>query len=803
MSARKRQRRAVISESDSDSDIPSDGGLQLLPARRGRLRRAGKKAAAAAEDVIDLGLRQRVANSRKAPQRAALERLQRLRSGGGALEDSSGNDDDGALSSGGSGSGGSAREEQAEGEGSEQDLCSSSDADAGFIATDDDEEGVEAAMQELRGITGGSSMDESGRFQLYAQLRLLHMLGALPRAASLSSEVKKCISTATGTERNLLQYGVQSQNLEHWRRSDPGLQARFEEYALLETEEGGYRWGKHCSYCRHDRNHKMPMLLLHFRGRRQPVAFLEPILAQRGLLPSSARGAAGDQGTPMGAHGSDQEDSSGPSGASSSSSEDDEPLSVGYKRRQALRMQQARQAERAQHAQQRRQQAGTPLRARQVARQLAAAGDSSSEEDSLLGGAALARHAAQQRRPLRHRRRGLAFESSDDEQQQQQQAEEEEDEGPASRDGGSSQRQEGAAGEGSEGAEWSQGIDPDPSDSSGSEMGKRPRRCPRIGTDCWARAYVYRAIHRAPARLDAMLLYCTRRFLARTPEAEQPCSLAGLAHAVLERYGHALTKHYNQFMYSINSFNLLQNRKKDRSFANSCIVNELQELQYAQFTALSPEEELWGVNIEAELARFTTGARQRAQQRLVAAAAAAAGGHAAAAAEEEGADEECGRLLLLRAAGGGGDAASSEEEGGEGDVHYAAEEQPEEEAEPGQRRRRTRKQRQQQERLETPLLQRRRPAAQQGGQRAAAAIAAAAADCGRQGGGPGKLWQEQGAAGRAVEQPVSEQRQQQQQQRQQGEAPRDRNACFFCGATGHWSAACPERQRCFHCKEIG
>ena len=121
MSARKRQRRAVISESDSDSDIPSDGGLQLLPARRGRLRRAGDKAAAAAEDVIDLcdephpaaraaappfaeltpqqparqpeapatlrrsGLRQRVANSRKAPQRAALERLQRLRSGGGAL----------------------------------------------------------------------------------------------------------------------------------------------------------------------------------------------------------------------------------------------------------------------------------------------------------------------------------------------------------------------------------------------------------------------------------------------------------------------------------------------------------------------------------------------------------------------------------------------------------------------------------------------------------------------------------------------------------------------------------------------
>ena len=48
--------------------------------------------------------------------------------------------------------------------------------------------------------------------------------------------------------------------------------SRLQPLQLLETEEGGYRWGKHCSYCRHDRNHKMPMLLLHFRGRRQPVA---------------------------------------------------------------------------------------------------------------------------------------------------------------------------------------------------------------------------------------------------------------------------------------------------------------------------------------------------------------------------------------------------------------------------------------------------------------------------------------------------------------------------------------------------
>lgn len=123
MSARKRQRRAVIteSESESESDIAADGGLATAPLRHGRLRRAGDKAAAAGKDVIDLcdephsaaraaappvaeltpqqparqpeapatlrrsGLRQRVANSKKAPQRAALERLQRLRSGGGAL----------------------------------------------------------------------------------------------------------------------------------------------------------------------------------------------------------------------------------------------------------------------------------------------------------------------------------------------------------------------------------------------------------------------------------------------------------------------------------------------------------------------------------------------------------------------------------------------------------------------------------------------------------------------------------------------------------------------------------------------
>ena len=50
-----------------------------------------------------------------------------------------------------------------------------------------------------------------------------------------------------------------------------------------------------------------------------------------------------------------------------------------------------------------------------------------------------------------------------------------------------------------------------------SAGGKRPRRHPRIGMDCWARTFVYHAIHRYPSRLDAMLAALTRRYLLRTP----------------------------------------------------------------------------------------------------------------------------------------------------------------------------------------------------------------------------------------------------------------------------------------------
>ena len=171
----------------------------------------------------------------------------------------------------------------------------------------------------------------------------------------------------------------------------------------------------------------------------------------------------------MGGGGSDGEQSGSGGRSSSSSSEDDEPLSVGYKRRQALHMQQARQAERAQRALQR-QQDGTPLRARKVAQQLAAAGSGSSDEDSLLGRAGIAWHARQ--RQVGKKRRYVSLLSSDEEEQQ---AEEHQQEGTPDHDGedelvssseASQQRQADAAGQEGEAEEWSHGTDPDDSDSS-------------------------------------------------------------------------------------------------------------------------------------------------------------------------------------------------------------------------------------------------------------------------------------------------------------------------------------------------
>lgn len=218
-----------------------------------------------------------------------------------------------------------------------------------------------------------------------------------------------------------------------------------------------------------------------------------------------------------------------------------------------------------------------------------------------------------------------------------------------------------------------------------------------------------------------------------------------------------------------------QNRKSDKSIANAMLVRELGELQYAHFTDLSPEEQLWGVHIDAELAAFTAAAAERRQRRVDAAV--AQGADPATAAEDVDAEEDCGRLLLLRAAGRkGAAAASSEEEGG--DVHYEAEEQPEEDEGTEQRQRKRRRHTQQQqprERLETPLFQRqsRRATVQRGGQRAAAAVAAAAAELGGLGGSTAA-----GLDDLVTPSVVQRQQQRRQQEEEQEGTPRDRNACF-------------------------
>ena len=43
--------------------------------------------------------------------------------------------------------------------------------------------------------------------RLYAQLRLLRLLGVLLLAGDLSGEVKACIAASLSFERNLVQYG--------------------------------------------------------------------------------------------------------------------------------------------------------------------------------------------------------------------------------------------------------------------------------------------------------------------------------------------------------------------------------------------------------------------------------------------------------------------------------------------------------------------------------------------------------------------------------------------------------------------
>ena len=54
-------------------------------------------------------------------------------------------------------------------------------------------------------MTGGRAMDEGGRLEMYAHLRLLRLLGALPAARSVAGEVKASIGVALNIERGLQQ----------------------------------------------------------------------------------------------------------------------------------------------------------------------------------------------------------------------------------------------------------------------------------------------------------------------------------------------------------------------------------------------------------------------------------------------------------------------------------------------------------------------------------------------------------------------------------------------------------------------
>ncbi|PSC67094.1 zinc knuckle domain-containing [Micractinium conductrix] len=257
-----------------------------------------------------------------------------------------------------------------------------------------------------RGITGGCELDELQGFRLYCQLRLLLRLGALPAAggaaaAAVTAEDRSCIVRAVQLEsRDLAQRREQYNNLEGWRRADAGLRQRFEDCPVVEEAEGGWQWGRHCAFCRHDRRQRL---------RRAAAA-----------APAHRRG--------------------------------------------------------------------------------------------LLG------------------------------------------------------------------------------------------------------AFAYRAVHRYPARLDAMLLLLTRRFLRRTPVDVQPSSLAGLAAAMAAAHAGQLLKHWRAFSYQLDALNMLQNRTYDKTAANARICSNMRRLLYARVATPTEEEEQQGVDLSAELAEFEAATAERREE---------------------------------------------------------------------------------------------------------------------------------------------------------------------------------------------
>ncbi|KAL4421818.1 hypothetical protein ABPG77_001607 [Micractinium sp. CCAP 211/92] len=232
----------------------------------------------------------------------------------------------------------------------------------------------------------------------------------------------------------------------------------------------------------------------------------------------------------------------------------------------------------------------------------------------------LRRRQRQRQQRVRRSRRLVARLFADDQQGQQQEedSEEEEEEAPArsrhrrraacarGEPSGSSEG-EGLEGSSDDEDQWEggSGVDPASSVSDGSGAwdvpASRPRLHPRIGVDCWARAFVYGSTFRYPARLDAMLMWCTRDYLRSTPEARQPGDVAGLAAAVVLRYGRQLWRHYASFRYTLNSFNLLQNKRSNKTAGDMHVVKELQGRLYCEDIPLTEEEQQEGVDAADEL----------------------------------------------------------------------------------------------------------------------------------------------------------------------------------------------------------
>ncbi|KAL4448277.1 hypothetical protein ABPG75_005496 [Micractinium tetrahymenae] len=217
----------------------------------------------------------------------------------------------------------------------------------------------------LRSDMRGAELSERDRHRLYCQLRLLRLLGDLPEGGGgVPHTDKSCISRAAeALERELRQLSEQANNLEGWRRADGpnasglSLRERFEQFPVVQAEEGDWRWGRHCAYCRHDRAKHICMLKLSFSGQPGPVEWLVPELQRRGLLhqegqPGIMHGVYAQMGGPTPSEmGDDDDEEDGEEDeeeerGSSSSSEDRQQRSTLRPRQQQRQQQPARKRRR-------------------------------------------------------------------------------------------------------------------------------------------------------------------------------------------------------------------------------------------------------------------------------------------------------------------------------------------------------------------------------------------------------------------------------------------------------------------------